>query len=125
MLISGGQTAPTRRFETEIAFGPGKMTLNDGSRPHMKTPLVNKVEGGQKPFTQAAQIVINHETGLERVTDKGHDGCGEITRIRPHQGDGQGKQGHSHRQQGNGGNGFLTVGRGDEKKDRQLRPTTE
>lgn len=91
----------------------------------MKMPLIQKEQISQKPFATPSQVVINHEAGLQSHPNKGHNRCGEITRISPYQSDRQSKQDHAQGQQGNGGDGFLAIGRGDEKKNRQLRPAAQ
>src|SRR5687768_8141221 len=81
MLIGGDETSPTRRFKSEVTFGPGEMTLNGRTGTQVKAPLVDEKEGSQEAFAFAPQVVVNHEACPQDRADEVENRIGEIARI--------------------------------------------
>ncbi len=56
--------------QTEIAFGPGKVTFNRGAgTDHQALPLFLEEAGGNSALALAAPIVVDRRMGMEDVMD--------------------------------------------------------
>src|SRR3990172_4630781 len=102
MLIGSHDPFPTSRFQAEVSFCPGEVTLNDRTQTQMKTPLAREEQRDQGLLATSTQVVIDDKTRVQDGMDEIQDWISEVAGIRSYDGDLKTEEGDCQFQQQNG-----------------------